>query len=49
MANTILSLSDRVVIQTLHQEKRSLQYIADYLGFIFLMDFIAYLVLIVLS
>ena len=33
MANTILSFSDRVVIQTLHQEKRSLQYIADYLGF----------------
>ena len=33
MGTTILSFSDRVVIETLHNEKRSLQYIADYLGF----------------
>lgn len=33
MDTTILSFSDRVVIETLHNEKRSLQYIADYLGF----------------
>ena len=33
MGATILSFSDRVVIETLHNEKRSLQYIADYLGF----------------
>ena len=33
MGTTILSFSDRVVIETLHNEKRSLQYIANYLGF----------------
>ena len=33
MGTTILLFSDRVVIETLHNEKRSLQYIADYLGF----------------
>ena len=33
MGTTILSFSDHVVIETLHNEKRSLQYIADYLGF----------------
>ena len=33
MGTTILSFSDRIVIETLHNEKRSLQYIADYLGF----------------
>lgn len=32
MGATILSFSDRVVIETLHNEKRSLQYIANYLG-----------------
>ncbi|MDD7693127.1 MAG: helix-turn-helix domain-containing protein, partial [Lactobacillaceae bacterium] len=29
MGTTILSFSDRVVIETLHNEKRSLQYIAN--------------------
>ena len=33
MGITILSFEDRVVIETLHHEKHSLQYIADYLGF----------------
>lgn len=33
MGTTILLFEDRVVIETLHHEKRSLQYIADYLGF----------------
>ena len=33
MGTTILSFHDCVVIETLHNEKRSLQYIADYLGF----------------
>ena len=33
MGTTILSFSYHVVIETLHNEKRSLQYIADYLGF----------------
>lgn len=33
MGTTILSFEDRVVIETLHHEKHSLQYIADYLGF----------------
>ena len=33
MGTTMLSFSDRVVIETLHNEKRSLQYIANYLGF----------------
>ena len=33
MGTTILSFEDRVVIETLHHEKYSLQYIADYLGF----------------
>lgn len=33
MGNIILSFHDLVVIETLHNEKRSLQYIADYLGF----------------
>ena len=33
MGTTILSFSDRVVIETLHNEKRSLQYITNYLGF----------------
>ena len=33
MGTTILSFHDRVVIETLHSEKRSLQYIANYLGF----------------
>ena len=28
MGTTILSFSDRVVIETLHNEKRSLQYVA---------------------
>ncbi|GIC71803.1 IS30 family transposase [Limosilactobacillus fermentum] len=32
MGTTILSFEDRVVIETLHHEKHSLQYIADYLG-----------------
>ncbi len=31
MGTTILSFEDRVVIETLHYEKHSLQYIADYL------------------
>ena len=30
MGTTILSFSDRVVIETLHNEKHSLQYIADF-------------------
>ena len=30
MGTTILSFSYRVVIETLHNEKRSLQYIANY-------------------
>ena len=33
MGTAILSFEDRVVIETLHHEKHSLQYIADYLGF----------------
>lgn len=33
MGTTILSFEDRVVIETLHHEKHSLQYIADYLDF----------------
>ena len=33
MGTTILSFHDLVIIETLHNEKRSLQYIADYLGF----------------
>jgi IS30 family transposase len=33
MSTTILSFEDRVVIETLHHEKHSLQNIADYLGF----------------
>lgn len=33
MGTTILSFEDRVAIETLHHEKHSLQYIADYLGF----------------
>lgn len=33
MSITILSLTDRVVIETLHQEHHSLQYIANFLGF----------------
>ena len=33
MGTTILSFEDRVVIETLHHEKHSLQYIADHLGF----------------
>ena len=33
MGTTILSFSDRIVIETLRHEKRSLRYIADYLGF----------------
>lgn len=33
MGTTILSFEDLVVIETLHHEKYSLQYIADYLGF----------------
>ena len=33
MGTTILSFEDRVVIETLHHERHSLQYIADYLGF----------------
>lgn len=33
MGATILSFEDRVVIETLHYENRSLKYIADYLGF----------------
>ena len=33
MGTTILSFSDRIVIETLITEKRSLQYIADFLGF----------------
>ena len=33
MGTTILLFEDRVVIETLHHEKHSLQYIADYLGF----------------
>lgn len=44
MGTTILSFEDRVVIETLHHEKHSLQYIADYLGFskpLSLMRFIA--------
>ena len=31
MGTTILSFSDRIVIETLRHEKRSLRYIADYL------------------
>ena len=31
MGNTILSLQNRVVIETLHNEGRSLRYIANYL------------------
>ena len=33
MGTTILSFEDRVVIETLRYENRSLKYIADYLGF----------------
>lgn len=33
MSTTILSLQNRVVIETLHNEGRSLRYIANYLGF----------------
>ena len=33
MGTTILSFEDRIVIETLRHEKRSLRYIADYLGF----------------
>ena len=33
MSTTILSFQNRVVIETLHNEERSLQYIANYLGF----------------
>ncbi len=33
MGTTILSFHDRVVIETLHHENRSLRYIASYLGF----------------
>lgn len=33
MGTTVLLFHDRVVIETLHNEKRFLQYIADYLGF----------------
>ena len=33
MGTTILSFEDRIVIETLLHEHRSLRYIADYLGF----------------
>ncbi|QIX57722.1 hypothetical protein HCY95_00116 [Limosilactobacillus fermentum] len=33
MSTTILSFQNRVVIETLHNEERSLRYIANYLGF----------------
>ena len=33
MGTTILSFEDRIVIETLRHENRSLKYIADYLGF----------------
>ena len=33
MGTTILSFKDRIVIETLHHERRSLKYIANYLGF----------------
>ena len=33
MGTTILSFQNRVVIETLHSEGRSLRYIANYLGF----------------
>ena len=33
MSTTILSFQNRVVIETLHDEGRSLRYIANYLGF----------------
>ena len=33
MSTTILSFQNRVVIETLHNEGRSLRYIANYLGF----------------
>ena len=33
MSTTILSFQNRVVIETLHNERRSLRYIANYLGF----------------
>ncbi len=33
MGTTILSFQHRVVIETLHNEGRSLRYIANYLGF----------------
>ncbi len=33
MGTTILSFQNRVVIETLHNEGRSLRYIANYLGF----------------
>lgn len=33
MSTTILSFQNRVVIETLHSEGRSLRYIANYLGF----------------
>lgn len=33
MGTTILTFADRVVIETLHREHRSLRYIANYLGF----------------
>ena len=44
MGTTILLFEDRVVIETLHHEKHSLQNIADYLGLVkplSLMRFIA--------
>ena len=34
MGTTILSFADRIVIETLLHEHRSLRYIADYLGFV---------------
>ncbi len=33
MGTTILSFQNRIVIETLHNEGRSLRYIANYLGF----------------
>ena len=38
MGTTILSFSDRIVIETLRHEKRSLRYIADYLGLVRLLS-----------
>ncbi len=34
MSTTILSFQNRVVIETLHNEGRSLRYIANYLGLV---------------